>query len=158
MIKNPIQLINDFLHASGDANDLSIIQHELLLAPHIPKSLPVNKCAIYVFSISQFYGEIHPVGANRILKVGKVGPKSNARFLSQHYNPKSAKSTLAGSIIRSKILWSFLGFERIDENSIKDWLLAFTDRDHFYLDEKNINLLDDLEVYLRAHLGPVFEG
>jgi len=34
-----------------------------------------------------------------VLKVGKVGAKSQARYTSQHYNPGSAMSTLAASIL-----------------------------------------------------------
>jgi len=35
------------------------------------------------------------------LKVGKVGPNSNARYTSQHYLVGSAPSTLAASLVAS---------------------------------------------------------
>ena len=38
----------------------------------------------------------------RTLKVGKVEPKSAARFVSQHYSPAAAKSTLAASLLRDR--------------------------------------------------------
>ena len=57
--------------------------------PHKPTSLPKGKMGIYMFLYD-----------NKFLKIGKAGPKSNARFYSQHYNPKSARSTLAASILQ----------------------------------------------------------
>ena len=57
-------------------------------APHVPKKLPNGKRALYGF----IYNE-------QCLKVGKAGSNSNARYQSQHYNPKSANSNLAASII-----------------------------------------------------------
>ncbi len=55
---------------------------------HRPASLPKGKMGIYMFLYD-----------NKFLKIGKAGPKSNARFYSQHYNPKSARSTLATFIL-----------------------------------------------------------
>src|SRR5690625_2683281 len=57
--------------------------------PHKPKSLPIGMMGVYAF----WYND-------RFLKIGKAGSKSGPRFLSQHYNPKSAQSTLAASILR----------------------------------------------------------
>ena len=57
--------------------------------PYQPKTLPLQMMAIYTFC---YNGEF--------LKIGKAGPNSNARFLSQHYNPRSARSTLAASILQ----------------------------------------------------------
>jgi hypothetical protein len=59
--------------------------------PHQPKTLPVRMMGVYMF---WYEGEF--------MKIGKVGPNSNARFLSQHYNPRSAPSTLAASILSDK--------------------------------------------------------
>jgi hypothetical protein len=60
-------------------------------------------CAAHVFSLSKNYGDRVPAGRNRILKVGKAGCNSNARFQSQHYNPSSAPSNLAHSLLEVKI-------------------------------------------------------
>ena len=65
------------------------IEIEKLPAPHKPPSrLPLGKMAVYVFH-----------SGTTCLKVGKAGPKSQARYTSQHYNPKSAMSTLAASML-----------------------------------------------------------
>ncbi|WP_091730469.1 hypothetical protein [Proteiniborus ethanoligenes] len=55
---------------------------------HQPKNLPPRMVGIYTF-----YHE------GKFMKMGKAGPNSNSRFLSQHYSPKSAQSTLAASIL-----------------------------------------------------------
>lgn len=51
-------------------------------------TLKKGQMAVYMFEMGQEY-----------LKIGKVGPKSHPRYKSQHYNPRSAKSTLAASLL-----------------------------------------------------------
>ncbi len=65
--------------------------------------------------------------------MGKAGPKSNARFQSQHYNPRSAQSTLAGALMKSRILWSYLGSAELTAAEVGNWIRRNTDRDNFYL-------------------------
>ena len=48
--------------------------------------LPAGKVAVYGFHYNDTW-----------LKIGKAGPKSHARYTSQHYHPKGARSTLARS-------------------------------------------------------------
>jgi len=76
-------------------------------------------CAAYVFSLSECYGKVVPAGANRTLKVGKAGCNSNAWFQSQHYNPMSAQSNLARTLIEVKILWSYLGIVDMRESNVR---------------------------------------
>jgi hypothetical protein len=58
---------------------------EILEKPHnAPRTLPTGHMAVYAFFLN-----------GQVLKVGKVGPKSAARYTSQHYNPASAGSNLA---------------------------------------------------------------
>ena len=73
------ELLDDFLevvrisHANIRRQNLEVDYNN---APHKPpKGLPSEKMAIYIFEY-----------AGRILKVGKVGAKSSARYTSQHYN------------------------------------------------------------------------
>jgi hypothetical protein len=115
-------------------------------------------CAVYVFSLSKNYGDRVPAGRNRILKVGKAGCNSNARFQSQHYNPSSAPSNLAHSLLEAKIFWLYLGITEISESKARSWIEENTDRDNFYLSASDASHLSRLEVYLRGRLGPVFEG
>jgi hypothetical protein len=58
--------------------------------PHRPSSLPKGTVGIYLFFFQ-----------DECLKIGKAGSKSNARFLSQHYNPESPQIGL--NFVSSKL-------------------------------------------------------
>jgi hypothetical protein len=162
MMKNPSNVISGFKSALAQA-DLgqlrSTIEHEAQPAPHRPHSLPTEKCAVYVFSLSESWGSECPAGPDRVIKVGKAGLLSNARFQSQHYNPNSAGSTVAGSLIRSKILWPYLGVatDLVPEN-VGEWIRQTLDRDNFYIDAVDESLMRLFEIYLCGTLGSVLEG
>ena len=134
------------------------IQHECIRAPHKPPALLPQHGAVYVFSVSDAHGRACEAGPHRVLKVGKVGANSAPRFQYQHYSGGSAMSTLAGSIARSPILWSYLGIREIAEPQIGEWLRSNTDRDHFFIPGEALEAIDQLERYLKGRLGPAFEG
>jgi len=157
MVENLKPLICDFAFALG-ATLSAPISHELQSATHQAHRLPEGKCAVYVFSLSENYGKRVPAGGNRTLKVGKVGCKSNARFQSQHYNPLSAKSNLARTLLETKILWPYLGIVEMYKSNVRRWIEETTDRDNFYLSAEDASHLSQLETYLKGRLGPVFEG
>src|SRR5256885_12485126 len=82
---------------------------ETLSAPQVPPiRLPIGKMAVYVFSRGP-----------DVLKVGKVGAKSQARYTSQHYNPGSAMSTLAASILADR---ERLSLAHVDEAGVGRWI------------------------------------
>ena len=124
----------------------SMITIENLSAPHVaPTRLPVGKMAVYVFS-----------KGSDVLKVGKVGAKSHARYTSQHYNPGSAMSTLAASILADR---ERLGLTTIDEAGIGSWIRENVDRVNFLLDERlGVPVLTLLEPFLQCRLKPRYEG
>jgi len=93
-----------------------------------------------------------------VLKVGRVGLRSGARFQYMHYNPGSAQSTVAGSLLKSKVLWRYLGITELNSINVGNWIREHTDRDHFYLEAEDESLLAELERFLRGILGPAFEG
>lgn len=159
MILEPDRLVADF-RASAKRIGLVLtedIQHEAQAAPHKPHGLRTGKCAVYVFTLSEKYGSGCPAGAHRVLKVGKAGPNSNPRFVSQHYTG-SARSTLAGSLRGCTILWPYIGLTA-EPASVADWMKEHCDRDNFYLAGADCDrALRALEVFLRGHLGPVYEG
>ena len=156
MIEKPETLIRDFQEAANRLGLDATIKNELLEAPHVSKSLPNASCAVYVFSLSEVYGCQCPAGPNRVLKVGMVGSNSNPRFQYQHYKSGSAQSTVAGSLMSDRILWPYLGIESIDENTVTDWMKKNLDRDHFFLPENQMEILELLEKYLRTRLGPIY--
>lgn len=157
-----MDLLTDFYDAVRQA-DIGAgepdIAHEVHHAPHRPPSaLPGDCAATYVFSLSSSYGGTCSAGPNRVLKVGKVGAKSSARFCSQHYLPNSASSNLAKSLISERVLWPYLGIDQLDESNVRAWMLANLERDHFFVPAGHPGMERELERYLRGRLGPVFEG
>ena len=154
MLTNTNDLIADFVRVAM-LSGLSIIErdiaHQTLRAPHTQPTLPDNSQAVYVFSLSNL--------PFTVLKVGKVGPNSNARFQSQHYNPNSAGSNLAKSLLNQKDVWEQLGIQSLTERNVGEWIRKHTDRDHFFLSANQAALcLSLLEVVVQCRLHPVFEG
>ena len=131
------------------------VRHELLPAPHRrPTNLPPGLQAVYAFLV-----------ANRCLKVGKAGPKTAARFTSQHYG-MNAPSTLAKSILANRqLLTAVLALEqrgeveRLDEATIGAWIERSTSRLHIFLRAQHGVLpLALLESFVQCCLNPIFEG
>ena len=160
MIDGP-RILEEFREAAARVGLLSEavrLSHEHLPAPHRPPSrLPEASSAVYVFSLSGAYGATCPAGPNRVLKVGKVGMNSAARFCSQHYLPRSAGSNLAKSILAERVLWPYLGIEWLDEAGVKRWICDHLDRDHVFVAGQP-GLEREIERYFRGRLGPAFEG
>lgn len=119
---------------------------EFCTAPHAPpKSLPRGKVAVYGFW-----------GNGTWLKIGKAGPKSNARYTSQHYNVGSAMSTLAQSLADCPTMKAVPGF---DSQRPGDWIKGSTHRVNILLPERhNGSVLALLEAYLHVRLRPRYEG
>lgn len=84
-IRNTIESVITLLGKTVDPSKYTVIDRGL---PHTPKSLELGTMGVYTFLYD-----------DKFLKIGKAGPSSNARLLSQHYNPGSAMSTLAASIL-----------------------------------------------------------
>ena len=143
------QLSKDFRHVAKLAG-FSLAQRDLmiesLIAPHRPPSrLPSGKMAVYLFDHS-----------GRVLKIGKAGPNSNARYTSQHYSPGAAQSTLAASLLKRG---AEIGIQDVTASNVGDWIRTNTDRHNFLLDcSYPIRLLTLLESFLQCCLDPVFEG
>ena len=154
MIENVQALITDFFKVVQIAKcelNPSDISHEFRQAPHVPSVLPNGKQAVYVFSLQ--------IPIPMVLKVGKVGPNSNARFVFHHYNPNSSISNLAKSLLGDEMIWRELGESRPDERHIGDWIKRNIDRENFYLDGKTDKLvLSLLELFLQCRLKPRYEG
>ena len=131
---------------AGDPIMLAEVSVEFMPAPHIPpRSLPAGMMAVYGFWRN---GEW--------LKIGKAGPKSHARYASQHYNPDSAKSTLARSLARDATMNSTPGF---NPSTPGDWIKSETSRVNILLQSaRRRELLSLLEVFLQVRLKPRYEG
>ena len=92
---------------------------------------------------------------DRVLKVGRAGSKSQARYTSQHYTG-SAPSTLRGSLLADPTMVSKHG---LDMRNVSDWIRENTDRVNFILDAKaGPFVLALLETFVQCRLKPVYEG
>jgi hypothetical protein len=134
-----------------------IYEVEVLHAPHQQHSdLPVGHGAVYVFSLASHVD--CPAGPGRVLKVGRVGAGSNNRFRYQHHSATAARSTLARSLVKHQLLWPWLGVAHLDASSVYGWMKANLDRANIYVNPEGLDQLPNLEMYVRAHVGSVFEG
>ncbi len=117
----------------------------------------IKEIAVYMFKYYDKYEK-----KDVWLKIGKVGEKSNPRFVSQHYNPNSCKSNLARQLLNDndgKNENSYTGWKNIKDkcrgndgkilekikddeikNEIKEWIKNNTVRINIY-----INLYGDEE-------------
>ncbi len=112
--------------------------------PHRPRILPPNSMGIYTF----WYN-------GKALKIGKAGPKSNARFLSQHYSPTSARSTLAASILADEEMWA----SGISALNVGDWIKRNCRRVDIILNaELGFFTLEFIEAALHYKYEPKYEG
>jgi hypothetical protein len=147
MLLDPQKLIKEFRRVAAIAGvdvPTKALTFNRLGAPHKPSPLPAGKMAVYVFSLK---GEC--------LKVGKVGPKSHARFASQHYSSKSSRSNLAKSLLACSDL-SLPGFS---DQTAGVWIRTNVDRIDFLLDVScGVPVLTLLESFLQCRLKPRFEG
>lgn len=149
MITDPQLLVDEFIQVASIAQvklHEGALKVKSLPAPHEqPTTLPKGNFAVYVFEWT-----------GRCLKVGKVGPKSHARYTSQHYNPASSNSNLAKSILAAR---NQLCIEGIDESNVGKWIMENTDRFNFLLDSAvGMPVLTLLESFLQCRLRPEFEG
>lgn len=135
---------------------LKAINPEFHPAPHRqPVGLPLLKQALYWFSIEGI-----------CLKVGKAGPNSNARYTSQHYNPRSSNSNLAKSILtRSYVLKEVLPaikyneIDMLNEETVGMWIKDNTSRCNLLIDAAlNQVALSFLETFVQVRLSPLYEG
>lgn len=131
---------------AGDSISNAAITTEFLSASHSPPTrLPSGKMAVYGFW-----------GDGEWLKIGKAGPNSNARYTSQHYNPDSAPSTLAGSLRSDKRMSVVAGF---DPRTPGAWIRASTHRVNILIAvHRRKELLSLLEAFLHLRLKPRYEG
>ena len=136
-----IATVAEILGRPVDMRKVHIIDRGL---PHTPKSLMPGTMGVYTFLYK-----------DRFLKIGKAGPSSNARFLSQHYNPGSAMSTLASSILMDKDMAS-LG---ITESNVGIWIKQNCRRIDIILNtELGIFTLELVEALLHYKYEPKYEG
>jgi hypothetical protein len=140
--------LNDFETMVGEAAlkcDVSKIAIDVAHKPHWPSGLPDGRMAVYCFFLN-----------GQALKIGIAGPNSDARYRSQHYNPNSAQSTLAKSLMAQP---DKAGIQVPRSNFVGDWIKANTDRINFLLPiSLDRVVLLHLERFLHGRWQPIYEG
>jgi hypothetical protein len=141
--------LTDFLtvaNLAGHPLSPNELECEYLPAPHrAPSRLPTGRMAVYCFWSGGSW-----------LKVGKAGPNSQARYTSQHYNPASAPSTLAASLLRDGRMKTVDGFTDARPG---DWIKASCCRVNILIPtQMRRELLSLLEAFLHVRLTPRYEG
>ena len=112
--------------------------------PHKPGSLKPGNMGIYTFIFQDTF-----------LKIGIVGPSSNARFLSHHYNPRSAPSTLAGSLLSDPDMAEY----GLTEENIGEWIKQNCRRIDIFIDAGiSIFARDVIEKAFHYRFEPKYEG
>ena len=144
-IKSAIADFTDVAALAGERIALSDLKLEYLEAPHRPPTrLPPGYMAIYGFW-----------GDGEWLKVGKAGPKSNARYTSMHYTG-NAPSTLLGSLMADPHMLRVSGF---DPRTPRVWIETACHRVNILVPARmSRELLSLLEAFLHVRLRPRYEG
>lgn len=145
----PKQLLDDFLAAAkrgGIKISQNAINFETLTMPHKPPNrLPKGKVAVYIFSDTE-----------RVLKVGQVGPNSQSRYTSHHYNPESSGSNLSKSLLEDEHAKEKYN---LSQEIVGEWIKKNTDRVNFIIDADYYGpILSLFEAFVQCRLDPVYEG
>jgi hypothetical protein len=125
-----------------NANHLQLVTWNAGVATHTPTALPNGFSAVYIFEHN-----------NRCLKVGQAGPKSSARYHSQHYNPNSCNSNLSKSIINDINYAALIG-----QSNVGAWVKTNTTRYNILIpnnyDSRFVNFT---EAFFILKCDPLFE-
>lgn len=143
-IKEFEQVISSVSNDLGRPINMSKIRIRDRGVPHQAPKWEDGYMAVYTFNYNGTF-----------LKIGKAGPKSKARFISQHYNPKSAMSTLAASILND----IEMKYQGITESNVGDWIKRNCRRvDVLIPIEMGIFTLELIEAALHYKYEPKYEG
>ncbi|HRX30172.1 MAG: hypothetical protein H6582_00025 [Crocinitomicaceae bacterium] len=113
---------------------------------HILTSLPSKSMAVYIFMDAK---------CELCYKVGKVGPKSQARYRNHHYLAKSSKSNLANSLLIDPNFMNNLDVHQ----DVGNWIRENTTRINIVLPrEQGMFTLNLLEAFMQCRLNPIYEG
>ena len=109
--------------------------------------------AVYIFYLSERCDLTKE--KSRFFKIGRVGPKSTARFDGHHYNPKSSGSNLAKSILQSKKEYNL----NVNKRSVKSFIENnFIRLNILFLDAAPEFSNELVEAILHYKYNPLFEG
>ena len=156
-IEDVVQEFGQWARQPGLGAARAEVRVDRLGRPHTPSPLPVGWQGVYSFQYE-----------NTWLKVGKAGPKSGARWMSQHYDPGSAMSSLAFSLVQyghfaprehPALLGLQAKLREVSPDNIGGWIKGNTERVNVLIRaELGTSGLARLESLAHRFLKPVFEG
>lgn len=110
---------------------------------HKPMALPTGKMAVYTF-----------VYNDEFLKIGQANVNSKARYQSHPYNPGSANSTLANSLLNDTSMALL-----VNTNNVTQWIKDNCERFDIIIDAKyGKHALNFIEGLLHYKYNPRYEG
>jgi hypothetical protein len=136
------------LTAFCEENDLSrnLFITEYHPAPHRPPQLPRDKRIVYGFWMERWDW----------LKIGRLGPNSQARSTTQHYLDGNARSCLPRSIRLDPEMHEA---PKLDRYRLRDWIMRNTCRANILVSAREDQaILLRLEKFLHRRLKPRYEG
>lgn len=157
-IDQVVATFREWARRAGISDSLSSVDVEDLGVPHRPRGLPVGCQGVYTFQFQSVW-----------LKAGKAGPKSGARWQSQHYKATRSLSNLSWSLLeyahRSSVKIPSLPptfreqLSDVHPNEMGDWIQRHTRRVNLLLSGSlDSAALSHLEHIAHDVLRPVFEG
>jgi hypothetical protein len=156
-IEDVVKAFSDWAAIQGLGPARAEVRVERLGRPHMSSALPSGWQGVYGFRYDGTW-----------LKVGKAGPKSAARWVSQHYNPRGAMSTLAFSLVKyghfattehSALPRLQPKLRTVFPDEIGEWIRRNTTRVNLLIrSEMGTAGLSRLESIAHRLLQPVFEG
>jgi hypothetical protein len=139
--ENHIRKVSAALGRELDMDKIQVIDRGV---PHCTPKWRDGLMAVYTYN---FQGEF--------LKIGKAGPRSEARFRSHHYNPHNAKSTLAASILSDPKMSGY----SLNDKTVGNWIKEHCRRiDVMIPVNMGIFTLELVEAILHYVYEPRYEG
>lgn len=153
-----VRAFQEWANEAGIDDSLSRVQVEDLGVPHRPTALPAGRQGVYTFQLQSVW-----------LKAGKAGPKSGARWQSQHYKATRSMSNLSWSLLeyahRSTVDIPGLPttlrdqLRVVDPDQMGDWIKRHTRRVNLLVSASLDGVvLTQLEYIAHVQLRPAFEG
>ena len=153
-----VTAFQEWAREAGINESVALVKVEDLGIPHRPIALPIGRQGVYTFQFQSVW-----------LKAGKAGPKSGARWQSQHYKATRSMSNLSWSPLeyahRSTVEIPSLPptlreqLRAVSPDEMGDWIKRHTRRVNLLLSASlDGTALTQLEHLAHVELRPIFEG
>ena len=148
-IKQLLKNVSESLITPFDINKIIIEDRG---CPHTHPEWKKGMKAIYTFNFQGVF-----------LKIGKVGAKSQSRFIYKHYkrDSKNTNSSLAKSILEDNSVESISHIFKLNDTNVGAWILNNCQRIDIWMpDDEEFDLFTQnlIEAVLHYTYQPIYEG